>query len=327
VALAAGVSVATVSNALSGSRPVGAETAARVIAEAERLNYRVNRAARSLRTSRTDTIAICLSNNFEGGLDLSSEYLMQIVRSATDTAFAAGQRVLLSPQLRSYSDAAALGVDGALVMDPIRRDPQLDFFASAGVPVVTIEPDPGRPEHIWHVNCDNHALIRTLLDHVAAKGATRIAMVDRIKEVRDIPWAEEITGGYAAWCEAAGLTPQLVQIPGLEPFSDDAHDAIRALLSSPSRPDAVVTTFDFDGVTAVRVADELGLSVPADLQVGVALDDALAKTFRPGLTAMDLMPVEQAETAIKLLLARINGQPAEQPPFVVAELRERGSTR
>ncbi|MDQ8044389.1 MAG: substrate-binding domain-containing protein, partial [Patulibacter sp.] len=75
-----------------------------------------------------------------------------------------------------------------------------------------------------------------------------------------------------------------------------------------------------------RAARDLGLSVPDDLLVAVALDGSLARASRPTLTAVDIAPALQASMAVELLLARIEGRPATPPPPVLPQLLPREST-
>lgn len=326
VAEAAQVSTATASNALTGRRPVHPDTVARVLQEAERLGYRVNRDARALRTSRTDTIALCLSNHGEGGMDVPNEYYMQLVRAATDTAFSQGQRLLLAPEVRSVAEAAALGVDGAIVMDPRPREPQLDFFATLELPVVTIERDPGRPEHVWVVRSDNDALIHTVFDHLVAQGAERPAFLVRQSRERSLPWEDETAAAYRAWATARGIEPRIIAVEGRIAFSPELTAAVHALLASADRPDGVVTAYEYDGISVMRAAREAGIDVPRELKVATALDGALARSAHPSLTAMDIDPAAQGAAAAALLLERIDGSALEPPAALEPRLQAREST-
>src|SRR5471030_2489058 len=88
VALAAGVSTATVSRVLSGSGPVRKELREKVLETVATLGYRPNLAARRLRSSRTETIGLVVS-------DVRNPFFTNISRAVEDMAYQQGMRVIL----------------------------------------------------------------------------------------------------------------------------------------------------------------------------------------------------------------------------------------
>ena len=313
VAAAAGVSPATVSLALNGRGTISAATAEHVREVAERMGYRASRAARALRTARTDTLALVLSTIdpvHEGSDEPSFEYYMRLTRGAARAAVAREHRLLIAPPVRSGAELADLGVDGAIVCDPRPADPQLDLFAEHGVPVVTIEADPERPGFDWHANSDNARSMRLLLDHLADAGARRVALV---APAWPMAWVVESVGAYRAWCAGRGV-PELV--------GTDAGE----LLDLPERPDAIVGMVERVAARVAATARARGLDVPGDLLVASAMDSAECREGRMPITAIDLDPDALGEAAIDLLLARIRGEDAVRPVLVPVALRRRGST-
>jgi len=88
VAEAAGVSTATVSRVLSNGLHVRPEVRERVMATVERLGYRPNLVARSLRSQQSSTIGLIVS-------DISNPFFTAISRAVEDTAYEQGFSVLL----------------------------------------------------------------------------------------------------------------------------------------------------------------------------------------------------------------------------------------
>src|SRR5215471_15356657 len=93
VAEAAGVSMATVTHALNHNRYVKAQTRAHVLEVVERLGYRPSRVARSLRTSKTETLALILPPVESASAGRSPlEYYALVTHAATLAAFNRGYR-------------------------------------------------------------------------------------------------------------------------------------------------------------------------------------------------------------------------------------------
>ncbi len=324
VARAAGVSATTVSHALNRRGKVSAETRARVEAVADRLGYRPSRAARSLRTARTETLGLVLPG-FETGVaaDLPTvalDHYMQLTRSAALTAFDRGYRLLMAPQLASPREAAELGVDGAIVCDPVAGDRQLDFFTEAGIPVVTYEQPPGRPDFRWHVHSDNEANIRVLLDHLAGAGGEAIAMI-----LPDLPspTIDECQRAYLGWCERHRQEPRLELVAG-QPEAPVARQRAESLLASNDPPDAILDVVPPSSLQACR---RLGLRVPEDVLIAAFIDTPDTRAAEPAITAIDLNPVAIGKAAIELLVDLVEGRSPEGPIIVPSPLHVRASSR
>ncbi|MGX6447763.1 LacI family DNA-binding transcriptional regulator, partial [Patulibacter sp. S7RM1-6] len=211
VAAAAGVSPTTVSHALNGKGSVDPATRDRVVAAADELGYRPSRAARALRAGRTGTVALLLPEiQPDDGEQpaLALDYYMRLAAAAARAAAARRHPLLLAPAPRTPGELADLGVDGAIVVDPGTEDPRIGLLLRAGLPVVSIERDLGRPEHRAYVHGENAATVRGLLDHLAGAGATRIAMLGT---AADWAWAHESEDAYRAWCAERGARPVLAR--------------------------------------------------------------------------------------------------------------------
>jgi DNA-binding LacI/PurR family transcriptional regulator len=322
VAEAAGVSPTTVSHALNGRGQVSVATRARVEAAAERLSYRPSRAARTLRTATTETVGFVLPE-FEvtaplGVKTITLDNYMQLIRSASLTAFRRGYRFLMAPRVSSPDEVADLGVDGAIICDPLEHDSQLEFFAAANVPVVTYERPLDRPDFRWHVGADNGNVVRRLLEHLTEQGGTRIAMI-----LPDLPspTVGECKQAYLDWCEERGISPLLEVIK--DPEGPEARERVEALLRSTEPPDAIL-----DGVPprALEACRDAGLSVPEDVLIAAFFDSPDTRGAEPAITAIDLNPTAVGESAMDLLVDLIEGQHPEGPIFVPAPMYVRGST-
>uniref|UniRef100_UPI0015F1212A LacI family DNA-binding transcriptional regulator n=1 Tax=Pseudonocardia pini TaxID=2758030 RepID=UPI0015F1212A len=151
VAGAAGVSVSTVSAAMSGKGRVDPLTRERVQAAAREIGWRPRRAAQSLRSGRTGTIALCIPPDRSSWAEWmrNSDYLQQLTVSCAAAAIEAGLLMLLAPRPADAAELARLDVDGMLLLDPVREDPVTALCTAAGLAVVTVDREPGRDDGWW----------------------------------------------------------------------------------------------------------------------------------------------------------------------------------
>jgi LacI family transcriptional regulator len=107
VARLAGVSIATVSHALSGNRPVSPDMRARVVEAAEELGYRPNRVAGSMVTRKTGTLALIVP-------DIANPFFAAFVKSVEGSAIERGYTTVACSSERNGDLDGARGRDGAV---------------------------------------------------------------------------------------------------------------------------------------------------------------------------------------------------------------------
>jgi len=199
VARAAGVSKTTASDALRGGGRVAAGTREAVEAAAERLGFRPNRSARSLRSASNGAIGLYLPQ-----VRVPSDYYWAFLYSVVELVAAADGDVVIaasgSSRRRSYAD----GVDGIVVCDPREDDPEIASILGAGVPVVTCEPVPGGPVPAGVVWSDPVRWTRALLDHLAEVGVGRPALLGTTTRGA---WALGVQSTYRQWCAEHDAEP------------------------------------------------------------------------------------------------------------------------
>lgn len=107
---------------------------------------------------------------------------------------------------------------------------------------------------MW-VDNDHVAATRGVLDHLAAQGARRVALLAGPGEEH---YTRACVAAYTEWCRRRGRLPQVVRNT-LSPHPDGPLDRV---LASPERPDAVFGIYDYCGRRALTSAARLGLRVP-----------------------------------------------------------------
>ncbi|HEX6525122.1 MAG TPA: LacI family DNA-binding transcriptional regulator [Streptosporangiaceae bacterium] len=293
VAKAAGVSTTTVSDALSGNGRLPPATRRRVAAVAGRLGYRANPAARSLRGQRVGGIGLYLPE--EAG---NFAYYLEVAAGAASEALAHGMALTLIPPCPDPARLTAFPVDGFAVIDPVRHDPVVRAFSQLGIPVVTGERDltPGA-DHAGLVEGDYRPAMISLLDHLAAQGAARVALIAPGPETA---WGLELRAAYQAWC-IAGNRPELLYDVPFKASPELVHDAAMRALRAEPEPDAVISGIDGGAIGALVAAAEFGRRVPEDLLLASCVDSPALRTCSPAITALDLRPEEMGRRLAALL--------------------------
>lgn len=324
VAEAAGVSITTVSHAMNGKGRLPEATRARVQHVARRLHYRPSSAARNLVTGRSGLIGISLAQAEGHPVAMSDfAYFMQLVGAATAAAVRRGYALALSSNVSGAdSPLEHIPVDGGIVIDPIREDPDVERLRSVGAPVVTIGRVPGEEGGCW-VDNDHPKAMRRLLQHVSRGGARRVALVG-------IPltttYAVDATDAYKRWCFE---NKSEAQIEYARNFTEAAGFAAASeLLRTRPRPDAICAPLDRLALGVLLAAKALAIDVPAELLVAGVTNSEASRLARPSLTALDLHPERVGASAVDLLLNLAEGhEPAERQIFVPTRLISRMSTR
>lgn len=326
VARAAGVSVTTVSHALNGKGSASEETRRRVLAVAEKLAYRAHPMARGLRRGRTGVLGLdmrpldAIGSYLPAGVD----YFVRFAGAAAVTALDHGLGLMLVPDLtRSDVPASAHGVDGYVIGDPVRNDPVLARLLDAGVPVVTVGRDPGRPDFVDWVGTDDAQETERVLDHLWSRGARRIAF---LAGTDDNAWNVDSEESYRAWARRHEMPARVLHVPEAA-GEDGGRDAARRLLTDQrTRPDAVYCQTGRHAAGVLAEAKSLGIPVPGDLLIAAGSDAQQTRLAVPAITALDLVPEETGKAAVSLLIARVNGEAATGPVIVPAQLHLRAST-
>ena len=319
VAHEAGVSIATVSYVLNGKGRVGDVTRRRVLDVAERLEFRVDARGRALRVGHAQSVGLLVPPVLpdRGPRSFTAiSFYSEFAAGAAEAAFARSHALVLLPQPASASDLAGFRLAGLLLCDPVRGDARLDMADDIELPVVCIEPDPDARETRsggW-IGADNPRNTRTLLEHLRERGAERIALS---RPAAQWAWILETESEYLRWCAEHGLEPTVL----------GTHDTsgLSRLLDE-RRPDAIFALSEGAAASAIRMAGERDLRVPSDLLVVCGVDGAMAQLHDPPITAIDLLPRDQARLAVDRVLALCAGEPAGPPTVLEGKLRVRRSS-
>lgn len=307
VALAAQVSVATVSRALNGHTNVAEAVRTRVIVAAKQLRYTPHAAARSLSSRRTQTLGVVLP-------DMYGEFFSELVRGVDQAARGHGLHLLVSsyhgrPEEQGEALRAMRGrVDGLLVMSPYVVAPAVIAGDLTTLPMVLINTQ-AAAGRVAALNVDNYGGAVAMVEHLVASGHRRIAFIAGPEDNFD---AHERRRGY---CDAlARLVPEAPEwiLPG--DFGEAAgHRAGLALVASAARPDAVFAANDMMALGCLFALAQAGIRVPDDIALAGFDDIPLARYVHPGLTTMRVNIAEVGARAVRMLLAQLGKEPGPAP--------------
>lgn len=328
VAAEAGVSVTTVSHALSGKGRISEETRQSITKIASDLGYRPNATARNLVSGKTGLLGIAVSASPGAPFGLGDfDYFIQLLSAATGAAVASGNALVVEGSARNADAFDRVDIDGAIVVDPVSHDPLLGNLESRGIPIVTTgrrsDDDDAADRPRYWIDNDHAAATVSILDHLKASGAERIALLSSPPVTS---YALDASSGYRSWCESHGQDPLIAVADG--PINEGSGlRAARTLLDSPSPPDAIYATLDQLALGVLLAAQERSLSVPGQLMVAGCTDSHASAFASPPLTAVQLNPETIGRLAVETLVSLVEGEkPPENPILVPTDIRAREST-
>ncbi len=299
VAARAGVSIATVSHVLNGTRGTRPNTRDRVLAAIEELGYSQNQAARNLARGRSSLLGLIIS-------DIRNPFFPEVTSGFQDQAIEHAMDALVlntnyDPQrtLNAVRRLVGLQVPGVAILTSQIDPAAADLLPQAGIASVYL--DLGRVgRNISNVVVDYEHGISEALAHLVSLGHTRIGYIGgplrlpsaqvrrkafmdsavqmRIEPARAIDADFTVRGGYVA-CE----------------------EMLRE-----GRPTAIVTGNDLTAIGVLHRAYDGGLKVPEDLSV-VGFDDILFSAYtQPALTTVAVPRTEIGTVAFQALWEMIN---------------------
>lgn len=297
VARASGVHISTVSRTFSAPHLVSPETRTRVLAHAERLGYRPNRAARALITGRTYNLGLIVA-------DIANPFFPPMIKAAGSQARMRDCHIFVADTNEDPAveeelvRAMAKQVDGVLLCGPRMSNTVIEELSHqvplvvvnrvvAGLPCVVMDVAQGARDAIAH-------LVELGHERLALLGGPHGSWTSR-----------EIGKAATAAARKAGVV--LVVIGPNPPTEEGGHAAAEAIVQE--RVTGVLAYNDLMAVGLLEGLERRGRRVPGDVSV-VGVDDiALARRTRPRLTTVATPTATAGRTAVDLLLRHDGGDP------------------
>ena len=319
VAREAGVSVATVSRVLSGHSSVSETARQRVLTAVQTLDYRPDLAARRLRSRRTDTIGLIVS-------DIRNPFFTEVSRAVEDMAYQHRMRVILcnadeDPEKEAlYLDLMRDENVSRVILSPSL--PTLARFRMSDYPFPVVLVDRcDRDTTADAVVLDNADSAYRLTAHLIEQGHRRIAFIYGATSATGCQRHE----GYVTAMATHGLETLARAVPAQV---EAARAAAAELAREQPLPEALVGSNGLILLGLVEAVRAAQLQFPEQIALAGFDDLPWTRLVEPGITVIAQPTDDIGRAAIELLLQRI-AHPSQSVRRVVlrGELRERGSSR
>ncbi|MEF9974843.1 MAG: LacI family DNA-binding transcriptional regulator [Clostridia bacterium] len=309
IALRSGYTVNTVSHALRGKSDISVATRRKIVAIAQDMGYVGNTLASSLRSGRSKTVAVIISDVVNPHFSNVVDNVESILRDAGYTTIVLCTGDIPEQECQAIRTALSHLADGVLICPSQLSLQPINLLRQSGIPYVVM----GR-EFLNlkdnYVLCDDLGGARLLTQSLIARGHERILYVSGEKQISS---ERERLAGYTGAMREAGLAPSVM--PWEQYQARVADDALAGLLEA-YHPTAVVAFRDAMAWTIINQLRDAGVRVPED--VSVAGFDYIAERlgFLSPLTTVAAAGDSYSTVACRRLLELISAF-GERPPETV----------
>lgn len=314
VAREAGVSIATVSRVLNDIDVVNEETKKKVKEAIEKLGYRPNIVARSLKTQKSSTIGIIIP-------DISNQFYPEIVRGCEDVANIYNYNIMLcNTDLDVEKEMEALRIlkekmiDGVIYMSNSMQQETINLIKELQLPTVLVETTD--VEGLFpSVTIDNVMAAADAVKYLINKGNKNIAYIGtNVEKVNAL--SKRYTGyNKALEEENIALDKELISFGGVK--AKDGYEAINTILDKNKEVDAVFCASDEIAMGVINALRDKSIKVPQEVDV-MGFDDIYsASVFYPKLTTVAQPMYDMGSVSMRMLIKFINNLKVEEEHFVL----------
>ncbi|WP_373893093.1 catabolite control protein A [Virgibacillus natechei] len=324
VAREANVSMATVSRVVNGNPNVKPTTRKKVLNTIEQLGYRPNAVARGLASKKTTTVGAIIP-------DISSIFFAELARGIEDIATMYKYNMILSnsdqnkdKELQLINTMLEKQVDGILFMGGDITEEHVNQFQSSSVPVV-LAATYDESEVIPSVNIDYQEAAYEATKFLIDNGNIHPAFISGQADTQiDL---QKYNGYKRALEESSVSFNENLVIKG-EYTYDSGIEAARELLSLQEKPTSVFVASDEMALGVIHGAQDMGYSVPDDVEV-VGFDNTrLASMVRPTLSTIVQPMYDIGAVAMRLLTKYMNKEEVTDKKVILPHrIEKRNSTK
>lgn len=302
VAKAARVSVATVSNALSGNKYVSSELRERIFKTIESMGYKPSKIARSLKIKRTFIVGLIIP-------DVTNPYFAEIARGVEDVLLGHDyQMFLCNTDGNKRRERAAIDslisqhVEGIINVAPRSGDKDLAEFVGQ-LPMVVMDRDMDDVSPYFDsVYTDNYTASAKLAEHFLRLGHKSFAC---LAGPDDVPIARRRLQGFIDKLVEERIDGKsTVVLKGTFQF-ESGYELMKHVLKRTPRPSAVFAANDLMAWGAVEAAKEKGLKIPDDVAIAGFDNIYFSEFIVPALTTFHQPKFEAGQIAMRRLMEKI----------------------
>ncbi len=321
VAALVGVSVGTVSRALSRPEMISEVTRRRVQQAVEQVGYVPNGSARAMAMRRTMTVGAIIPRF--GSISFAT--MVQTLESALAQA---GYTLLLTAPDRLNPEPAKLvhkvlsrNVDALVLLGSEHPPEVLTVLAQRSIPFVQVWTLDGRYGPC--VGFDEQLAAGLVIDYLAAGGHRRVGFLGGYRAGNQR--AQARFAGVTRAIARHGLTLREDAVLEVEYGFREGFDAMRRVIAARTDVTAMVCGNDYLAAGALAALDKAGIDVPGQMSVVSFNDNEFAPFLHPPLTTVHLPISEMGSAAARLLLTRLAGDAGPSSVNIPVELIERES--
>jgi LacI family transcriptional regulator len=323
VAETAGVAMSSVSRVLSGHPDVSPVMAERVLAAVEKLSYKPNILAQSLRRQETMSVGFIVR-------DISNPLMAELVKAAETRLREAGYAMMLTnsesdpaldaSHLRLFEQRRVDGLILSLTSETHEETNRL--LEHLDVPCVVVDRDVAPSVSVSRVLYDHQTGVRAAVGHLLDLGHRRIDLILG-SPVRP---SRERRIGFETEFARRGLPKTYGIVEAGEFAAESGERAVAQLLDGRDPPTAIVVGSNQMVPGAVRAIAARNLEMPRDLSLVGCDDIIVAELYRPPIAVVASDNAEVGYLTADLLVQRMRS--SEEPPrdvYVETEFLSRGS--
>jgi len=313
IAKEVGVSKMTVSKVFNNKQSVGRETREKVLAVAERLNYKHNMIAGSMRSRKTKTLGLIIS-------DSSFSFFPNVIKGIEDCAMRHGYALLLcntegnhKTEKEKIDLLLSKRVDGLiLTASTFISKEDIEYLLSTDIPFVHAVRVP-MDKRTDHVANDNFRGAFMMIDYLARTGSERIHFFNMMSKSTS---AISRLDGYKNALEKHGIAYNESLVHRIDHTIEAGYSLMKALLSYGEDIRTVFCACDIIAVGVIQAALDMGFKIPEDIRVAAYDDIELAQYLQVPLTTVRQPKYEIGQMSVELLIKRIN-HPSMKPESII----------
>lgn len=316
-----GVSTSTVSRVINNNGRFSEETKIKVLDAIEKLGYRSNVLAKSLRTMKTYSIGVIVP-------DITNEFFSKLVLGIENYCYPHGYLVYIcntsedyEKEIKNVESLEARGVDGLIDLSGIASDITKNFARK--MPVVYIDRKPHKSEMAF-VESDNLTGGYIATEELIKSGCKNIIL---LRDHRDLSTMNQRVEGYFKALTDYNLPIRMNNIHKLSVSMENAESCIESILDSNQDFDGVFAATDWLAVGALNALQRRGIEVPKTVKI-VGFDNIMVTNFTtPKITTVNQDELQMGNTAAEMLLNQIeSGNAVKKSVMIPVELVKRETT-
>lgn len=306
----AGLSIATVSRALSSPDKVSQHSLKKVQEAIDKLQYQPNMLSQKFRNKRSNTIVILVPN-------ISNLFFAKVISGIEDIAQKSGYSVLLGDtrdseqRERDYIHLVETRqADGIIQLKPYQENTSILPRKN----VIAVNTGGCENTPYPSVRIDNVDAAKKVVDYLIDNGHRRIGVISGL---RNNPHTIDRIKGYKQSLQQAGIEfdPDLVAEGDFTLWS--GLNAVQHFTRMQQRPTAIFCMNDEMAIGAIKGLKDKNIRIPADMSITGFDNIEVSNYCDPPLTTVFQPAVKLGEKAAELLIQLIEGEPPSQTEFIL----------